>query len=167
MKTKQMLLAMEVYCTYLNNCSNRVGAEYKVFNLDSCIQIAETPLYDIPEVYVSKTEMNDYNFSMSSQVDYDEINVKDIIEALVEYAKTPLEERGDLKRFYIRLIDDIDGYLNYDKENRLYFIDNVSEAQEDDDYQVKFSRSEIESWAGTDNNVIIDWLIKKFGEEVK
>lgn len=164
MKTKQMLLAMESYCDYLNENSKSNEHEYEVNVTNEEIIITVNNTFGFPRAYVSKTEMDKYEFTLTSDVEYDDYHVRELIKALLKYSRTPLNERGE-KRWRVQLGNGAGGnYLNYRRRERNYVISNGDDSEL---YQTKFTRSEIEDWAGTDNDVIIDWLIKKFGEEVK
>lgn len=81
-----------------------------------------------------------------------------------EYGMTPLEERKDEQCWYIHLFEDADEYLNLQKDEGFY---ELSDKVETGSHKTKFTRSEIEDWAGTNSDEIIDWIIDKFGEEVK
>ncbi len=87
-----------------------------------------------------------------------------IFKAVKEYADTPLEERKDEKWWYIHICEDEDEYLNLNKKRGGYDINNQAQTIH---HQTKFTRSEIEDWAGTNSDEVIDWIIDKFGEEVK
>lgn len=83
---------------------------------------------------------------------------------IAEYLNTPLEEREDEKRWYIKFSDYAYSYLNLNQINGKYLIENRELPR---NFQTKFTRSEIAGWAGTKNDEVIDWIIKKFGEEVE
>lgn len=105
---------------------------------------------------------------------------KVLAELVVEYGMTPIEERKDEQRWHIHLLEDSDEYLNlykapymckapykgcqdpYDKGHYM-----LSDKSDGGSYQTEFTHSEIADWAGTSNDDVIDWIIDRFGEEVK
>lgn len=68
------------------------------------------------------------------------------------------------KRWYIHQYDASNGYVNLHKEQKEYVLSTKGDT---DSYKTEFTRSEIGDWAKTDSNEVIDWIINKFGEEVK
>lgn len=92
---------------------------------------------------------------------YDYMTLFGIVSA---YFNTPLEERGEEQRWYLHLSRGGSEYLNQDKETGAYELDTKYEII---DCKTEFTRSEIEEWAGTSNDEVIDWIIGKFGEGVE
>lgn len=164
MKTKKMISVMENYCDYLNENSKSDEHEYEVNVTNEEIIITDNNTFGFPRAYVSETEMDKYEFTLTSDVEYDDYHVRKLIKALLKYSRTPLEQRKDEKRWYIHLVEDSEAYLNLDIKEDRYFISNKEEYRS---YQTKFTRSEIEDWAGNDSDEVINLIINKFGEEVK
>lgn len=72
-------------------------------------------------------------------------NDKDLFKLCVDYTSTPIEEREEEKRYYLRKFDKkfYEGeYLNHNiNYNRWLLADNIENAQ----YQTKFTYNEIEN----------------------
>lgn len=71
---------------------------------------------------------------------------KDVMEAIMDYANTPLDYRHEpkSKKYYVRIkgLDKEDGYLNFNRRNEQYFVDGNDIIEP---YTVKFTKSEIKS----------------------
>lgn len=92
---------------------------------------------------------------------------RSLMELVVEYGMTPLEKREDEQRWRINLAED--GFLCLKLSTKEYLsVDPwVSEDYDDDElFQLKFSRQEIADFLKTDDEAFIDNFIKRFGEEV-
>lgn len=72
-------------------------------------------------------------------------NDKDLFKLCVDYTSTPIEEREEEKRYYLRKFNKKfyeDEYLNYNKHYKCWILgDDIEDAQ----YQTKFTCSEIEN----------------------
>lgn len=72
-------------------------------------------------------------------------NDKDLFKLCVDYTSTPIEEREEEKKYYLRKFNKKfyeNEYLNYNK----YYKDwSLGDDIEDDQYQTKFTCSEIEN----------------------
>lgn len=174
MKTKDMIIAAEAYCSYLNDKSVFKSIKYRVEVNDEEILIRSEEKFGSLRVWVSRKLTNMYEFHMISNVEYDECQIRKIIRSLIEYSKTPLKEREDEQRWHIHLLEDSDEYLNLYKDPYIGYKDPnykghymLSDKDEGGSYQTKFTRSDIEDWAGTNSDEVVDWIIDKFGEEVK
>lgn len=113
---------------------------------------------------------NDYSIEINEVDSIPSSYVSMIIDAILEYRATPLEQRKDEDLYYIRFTDGNDksnGYLNKYLGNistSEYFVDDYHERS----YQkTKFTKVDIEEWAKTKDPKIIDWIIKRLGEEVE
>lgn len=112
---------------------------------------------------------NDYSIAINEVDSIPSSYVSMIIDAILEYRATPLEQRKDDKLYYIHFTDDnkSSGYLNKYLGNMStseYFVDDYHERS----YQkTKFTKADIEEWAKTKDPKIIDWIIKCLGEEVE
>jgi len=71
---------------------------------------------------------------------------KDVVEAIMDYANTPLDYRHELKskKYYVRIkgLDKEDGYLNFNHDSGDYFVDGNDSIEP---YTVKFTKPEVES----------------------
>lgn len=128
-------------------------------------------VYDKEMTYelASVSDMHEKRFELDLDVvDLTESEQESLMKLVVEYGATPLSkrevERKYEKRWHIHLSRGGSEYLNQDKETGFYELDTKYEIN---DYKTKFTRSEIGEWAGTSSDRIIDWIIDKFGEEVK
>ena len=71
---------------------------------------------------------------------------------IVEYAETPLDEREDEKRYYIKVFDIDAGYLNIKPSNKPITSFNFTGNW----YRTEFTKSEIEQLKQRDD-IPIDW----------
>lgn len=78
----------------------------------------------------------------------------------VEYAKTPVEERKEEKKRYVKICDNPFGYLNIDTETNEM---DVETKEEDICIKTKFTDKEIEQLKQRDN-IPLDWDKVKFEE---
>jgi len=74
------------------------------------------------------------------------IENKDVVEAIMDYANTPLDYRHELKTktYYVRIkgLNKEDGYLNFNHDSGTYFVDGNDSIEP---YTVKFTKPEIKS----------------------
>ncbi len=165
MKTSEFIKEIESYCNWLNSKADSKGVSYKVGNDPwNNIVLKKHETITFPMLHVSKGEVNDYSFVFSPGVNINDTETARMLGVLVDYAATPLKERKDEQRWYIHLFEDTDGYLNLQKDEGFY---ELSTKMETVSHKTKFTRSEIEDWAGTNSDEIIDWIIDKFGEEAE
>lgn len=77
-----------------------------------------------------------------------------VCELVKEYLETPLEERGEEKKYTVQVIKDDDGsYINLARKPGDIFL---SDKEATDHVQTKFTRSEIEKFMQRDD-IAIDW----------
>ena len=84
-----------------------------------------------------------------------EIEIKyKVIKLLIELHETPVEEREDEKKYYIKVISDDGGlYLNYVKEEKNFTLSTRNEIAT---HQTQFTKQEVNSWLKA-TTLAIDW----------
>lgn len=84
-------------------------------------------------------------YTMSTYTAFGVKHIDELLDLCVEYVKTPIEEREEEKKYYLRKFNKKfyeNEYLNYNK----YYKDwSLGDDIEDDQYQTKFTCSEIEN----------------------
>ena len=68
-----------------------------------------------------------------------------LLDLVVEYAKTPVEEREESKKYYLKLPEMFDsdlGYVNYEKDDNCYFFSDMFTT---DLFQTQFTQEEIDN----------------------
>ena len=104
----------------------------------------------IKKNYSTILEISEYKFGHldTRWGGFDELTQSEqelVLETAFKYIMTPIEEREEPKKYYLRLpkgYNIVNTYLNYDTECDEYmFSDNV----ETDEYQTKFTQEEIDN----------------------
>lgn len=92
-------------------------------------------------LYVLEGDRIDTDYSAFN--DLDQSKKQKYYQVIFEYLMTPLEEREDEKRYYLRQIgiNEYDNFLNLEYETQSYY---VSSNEEFYDYKTKFTQSEID-----------------------
>ena len=65
----------------------------------------------------------------------------DLTKLLIAYAETPLDEREDEKKYYVKVFNQTNGFLNMNVENNLFVLD---ESYQSKPFKTQFTRAEIE-----------------------
>ena len=104
-------------------------------------------IYDDNEfslAHVSKEEVGVLitDFPCFYRLDYD--TKLQLLNLLIKYAKTPIEERKDEKKYYLKQIGLIDfrSFLNYVNSSKTYTVES---AEESDRFKTQFTQAEIDS----------------------
>ena len=79
--------------------------------------------------------------------------IYDLTKLLIAYAETPLDEREDEKKYYVKVFNQANGFLNMNVENNLFVLD---ESYQSKPFKTQFTRAEIEKLKRL-NNIAIDW----------
>ena len=95
-------------------------------------------IFSDDELYLTSIKTNQFNITFY----YDE-EPNGILDIIAEYLNTPVEEREEEKRYYLRQIgiNEYDNFLNLEYETQSYY---VSSNEEFYDYKTKFTQSEID-----------------------
>ena len=95
-------------------------------------------IFSDDELYLTSIKTNQFNITFY----YDE-EPNGIIDIIAEYLNTPVSEREEEKKYYLRQIgiNEYDNFLNLEYETQSYY---VSSNEEFFDYKTKFTQSEID-----------------------
>lgn len=77
----------------------------------------------------------------------------EVFKILVELAATPVKERAEKKRHYIKIFDNTNGFLNIDTDNGIM---SVYDSEEFSPFKTKFTDKEIEELKCRDD-IPLDW----------
>lgn len=94
--------------------------------------------------YVSRYERYAFDTALFAFINLPEFNQKSLFNLLVDYASTPLEDREEQERFFLKFkieTDDDCKYLNYYKEEDELTLDNRLETSS---FQTLFTDKELE-----------------------
>lgn len=72
---------------------------------------------------------------------------------LAELAMTPLDERAEVKKYYVKVYDSVIGYLNINYFTSKMSVDDVSEGN---GYKTKFTNKDIDGLKQR-NDIPLDW----------
>lgn len=125
-----------------------------------CINVVNTKV-----VSVSKKKEDYFYYVVNSGMNLGGGEIASFIEKIMKYVTTPVTERESNefeKRWHIHIFEDYDEYLNRFGDGMLTLGNKVQNKT----IQTKFTRSEIAKYLKTDDEKIIDWFIKRFGEEI-
>ena len=86
---------------------------------------------------ISETEVKSLDFD---NINYDD-NQYDLAKLIVEYAETPLAEREDEKKYYVKVFKGDMGYLNVECDTSEFI---TSDREQDNEYKSEFTGTEIE-----------------------
>ena len=162
MKTKELRKRLPVLCDEHNLQWNETKGEFTVGNSEGTV-IAYVDKVYLAEITTRTTEFNRLNDTTKVE----------LFKLLTEYALTPLAEREEEKKYYLkwayRGIKAIDGlerdlYLNYNTTYDKYNLEISN--YETYDFKVKFTDKEIENLP-LDIKILIlsDFLVKEPVEE--
>lgn len=142
MKTKELI----------NKINNIKDINGKIFGDDIYVQ-------DSNEKALCFVTINKFGVICTNFEELDNADNKDeVVKLIFEYALTPLDEREDELRFYVRMVpedsnNDWNVYLNLDKEESCIFVDNNDG---DSSVQTIFTESEYNKL----QQKYFDWLPK-------
>ena len=94
-------------------------------------------IFSDDELYLTFIKTNQFNITF-----YHDEEPSGIIDIIAEYLNTPVREREEEKKYYLRQIgiNEYDNFLNLEYETQSYY---VSSNEEFYDYKTKFTQSEI------------------------
>lgn len=127
-----------------------------------CINVVNTKV-----VSVSKKKENHFYCEINSGMNLGGREIVSFIKKIMKYVTTPVAGRENNefeKRWYVHLLEDADEYLNQNKYEESYFLNNNDEVS---GYRTMFTRSEIANYLKTNDEAFVDSFIKRFGEEVE
>lgn len=117
--------------------------------VDTCAMVNEYNCYEV------NTDMEDF-------YELEEETKKELFKLLAEYSSTPIKERKEEKRYYVKhkfLMNETSSfYLNYKPEEKKYVL---SGSLETDDYKTKFTKQEIEEIKKKFNTSLDDFEIEE------
>lgn len=163
MKTEEFKLTLDLLCNKLKQGVMGEAFDFKLVETEDKLTIWSNTLHT-EVISVSKKEERQFYFVSFKTMGLDDEELVSFTNKLMDYVTTPLAERDYEKRWYIHQYDVSNGYVNLHKEQKEYVLSTKGDT---DSYKTEFTRSEIGDWAKTDSNEVIDWIINKFGEEVK
>lgn len=115
--------------------------------VDTCAMVNEYNCYEV------NTDTGDF-------YDLKKETKEELFNLLVEYSSTPIEERKEEKKYYLkhRFVQNATGsfYMNYKTEDKKYVL---SDSLETDDYKTKFTKKEIEEIKQKFNTSLDDFEI--------
>lgn len=115
---------------------------YETTNLERSIIVNDDNGFFL--VDVSKEEFGVFSTDFPGFSVLDNYDRLQLLDSLVMYAKTPVSEREEEKKFYLRQIgiNEYDNFLNLEYETQSYY---VSSNEEFFDYKTQFTQSEIDN----------------------
>ena len=96
-------------------------------------------LFSDEELYLTSIKTSRFNINF-----YHDEEPNEIFDIIAEYLNTPVEEREEEKKYYLRQIgiNEYDNFLNLEYETQSYY---VSSNEEFFDYKTQFTQSEIDN----------------------
>lgn len=84
-------------------------------------------------------------YTLDTKATFEVKHVKELFDLCVEYARTPIEEREEEKKYYLRMSDGFyivcDEYLNFNKSAKHYVLHSK---HQNDSYKTQFTQKEID-----------------------
>lgn len=169
MKTNEIKVILMQVADKLNQGKLGEVLAFKLVETEEELAIREIVL-DTKMVSVAKKKENQFYLTTEHNMGLDSEGIVSFTKKVMDYVTTPVAERGNNeceKRWRINLAED--GFLCLKLPTKEYLsVDPwVSEDYDDDElFQLKFSRQEIADYLKTNDDAFIDSFIKRFGEEV-
>lgn len=84
-------------------------------------------------------------YTINTKAAFEVKNAEELFDLCVEYARTPIEEREEEKKYYLRMSDGFyivcDKYLNFNKSAKHYVLHSK---HQNDSYKTQFTQKEID-----------------------
>ena len=126
-----------------------VSSKYKVDMDDGEFYVS----YNGVQFGACVSKNNQYSMNVGCPESMEMPKFDKVYEIVTELAMTPLDERVEEKKYYIKIFDGSHGFLNFNTINNRF---NISDEVEFSDCQTKFTDKEIEELKQRDD-IPIDW----------